>query len=174
MKNRMWLGMSLMAVLLWIGGALAGPEMGAVTQPKNDAFDVIKGLAGTWVAVKTEAGKKPQTLVFKTTSGGSAVMESMFPGEDCEMVNLYTQEGPAVVMVHYCAMGNQPRMKATGIKDGVLKFEYVDGGNIKSRDDAHMDSVELTIKGDTLVEKWTHYAHGKVQGEVSFEFKKQG
>jgi hypothetical protein len=71
-------------------------------------------------------------------------------------------------------MGNQPRMKATGIKDGVVRFEFVDGGNIKSRDDPHMDSLEITIKGDTLVEKWCNYGQGKTQGEVTFEFKKQG
>jgi hypothetical protein len=110
--------------------------------------------------------------VFKVTAGGSAVIETMLPGTNYEMINMYTRAGENLWLVHYCAMGNQPRMKAVGIKDGVIKLEYVDGGNMKSRDESHMDSLELTIKGDTLVEKWTSYEKGKATGTEEFNLKR--
>ena len=70
-------------------------------------------------------------------------------------------------------MGNQPRMRLTSSQDGVLKFEFVDGGNLKSRDEAHMDSLEITVKGDQMKQDWSMYQDGKVTGHHTFELKRQ-
>jgi hypothetical protein len=142
---------------------------------KLTPIEQLRALTGTWVAVTPpEKGQKPMTVVFKPTSGGSAVMESMFPGSNEEMINMFTEDGQNVLMTHYCRMGNQPRMRLASSDNGVLRFEFVDGGNLKSRNDAHMDSVELTIQGDRLTEKWGMYQDGKNTGYHTFEFKRQG
>jgi hypothetical protein len=176
MMKRMMTMTALVAMAL-AGAALGEGDMKKPAPPKNDTFTAISGLQGTWVMTKTDEtmpmDDKPKTLVFKVTSAGSAVQETMFPGSDHEMVNMYTVDGDKVVLTHYCAMGNQPRMKAGKAENGVIKFEYVDGGNLKSRDDGHMDSVEMTIDGDKLIEKWSMYHDGKVMGTTTFEFKKQ-
>ena len=52
-------------------------------------------------------------------------------------------------------------------------FNYVDAGNLKSRDEPHMDSVQFTIKGNQLIEDWAMYQDGKITGHHSFEFKRQ-
>ena len=57
--------------------------------------------------------------VFKLTGGGSAVQETIFPGAAHEMVSVYHADGKDVVMTHYCALGNQPKMKldpASGVR----------------------------------------------------------
>src|SRR4051812_46601781 len=141
--------------------------------PKNSAFEAISELTGAWVAVGAPEGQKPMTLVFKSTAGGSAIVETMFPGSDREMVNIYSLDGDGVLLTHYCHLGNQPRMRAISADNGVLQFTYVDAGNLKSRDDVHMDSVQLTIKGNQLIENWAMYQDGKVTGQHSFEFKRQ-
>ena len=64
-------------------------------------------------------------------------------------------------------------MRLKSAEDGVLKFEYLDGSSLKSRDDPPMDSVELTIKADRLTEKWSFYANGKVMKIETFEFMRQ-
>jgi hypothetical protein len=150
-------------------------EAARAAAPQIKPFDAVRALAGTWVATTSEPGKPPTTIVFKPTAGASAVVETMAPGTEMEMTNVYAREddGGAVTMTHYCHMGNQPRLRCTAIKDGVLKFEFVDGGNIKSRDDAHMDSLEITVKGDRLTENWAMYKDGKVTGNHTFEFKRQ-
>src|SRR5947207_11511699 len=85
------------------------PEMACCPMdPKaSAALDKIKALAGTW---KT-SGKPAMSVVFKPTSGGSAVIETMFPGSGEEMINLYTASGDTIMLTHYCMLGNQPRMK---------------------------------------------------------------
>ena len=136
----------------------------------NPALTRIKALNGTWV--KADGSQK---LVFKTTAAGSAVMETMFPGTQHEMVNLYAIDGEKSLMVtHYCAMGVQPRMKLVPSDDPkTMKFEFVDGGNIPSRDAAHMDSLTLTIDGDKLTEDWTYYQDGKTVSHTTFELQRQ-
>src|SRR6266849_5086593 len=103
----------------------ARPQMQAVSKPSP--IDQLRALSGTWVATTPpEKGQKPMSVVFKPTAGGSAVMESMFPGSDEEMVNMFTQDGRGLLMTHYCRMGNQPRMRLASADNGVLRFEFID------------------------------------------------
>ena len=145
------------------------------SQPKGDQLKAICALEGTWTQVSPAPpeGQKPVKLIFKLTAGGSAVMETMGSGSDHEMLNVYTEDENGVLLTHYCVMGNQPRMRLTSIKDGVLTFEYVDAGNLKSRDEAHMDSVVITVKGDRMTQDWSMYQDGKVTGHHMFELKRQ-
>ncbi len=161
------------SICLALAAALAAEAPKAKPAAKNSAFDAISALTGTWVAVGAPEGQKPMTLVFKSTAGGSAIVETMFPGSDQEMVNIYSIDGDGVLLTHYCHLGNQPRMRATSADNGVLQFNYVDAGNLKSRDQPHMDSVQLTIKDNQLIENWAMYQDGKVTGHHSFEFKRQ-
>jgi hypothetical protein len=140
---------------------------------KSDDFKAVCALEGTWVATKSAEGQKPVTLVFKPTAGGSAVMETLGAGSDHEMLNVYTSDEKGVLLTHYCMLGNQPRMRLTSIKDGVLTFEYVGAGNLKSRDEMHMDSLVITLKGDRMTQDWSMYQDGKVTGHHMFEFKRQ-
>lgn len=139
----------------------------------DKALDQLKALAGTWVSEKPGQDGKPMTTVFKVTSGGTAVEETLFAGSDHEMIDMYTVEDGKVVLTHYCMMDNQPRMQLKSSENGTMKFEFVSGGNMKSRDESHMDSVELKVDGDTLTEKWTNMADGKPTEVMSFEFKKK-
>jgi hypothetical protein len=143
--------------------------------PKAAAtLDRIKKLEGTWTTSPASPGAPAMSVVFKPTSGGSAVIETMFPGSDHEMINLFTADGDKVLLTHYCMLGQQPRMRQTASSDDkTMKFEFVDGGNIKSRDEGHMDAVALTIDGDKLTEDWTFYADGKAVEHKVFEYQKQ-
>ena len=138
--------------------------------PKAAAsLEKLKGLTGTWTS--TEQGGP--TMVFRPTSNGTAVIETMMPGSAEEMINMFTADGDTNVMTHYCAMGNQPRMKLTSTDGSAMKFEFVDGGNIKSRNDMHMDGVTFTLDGDKLTEDWSSYADGKVLDHKVFELHRQ-
>ncbi len=191
MRNRNRSIVALLGIALAAGGIVPRSARSADEKPKpeerkTDAkeqpkpnekaspLDTIRALAGTWVAVETEADKPPATIVFKSTSADSAVMETMFPGSDHEMINLYTLDGDVLTLTHYCSMGNQPRMRLAPSDDGALHFDYADAGNLKSRAEPHMDSVQITIQGDRLTEKWAMYRDGKITGYHSFELKRKG
>ena len=162
-------------IALTIGAHVVAADESKKPAPKSDNLKAICALEGTWTQIKPipPAGQKPATLVIHPTAGGSAVMETMSPGSNHEMLNVYTEDEKGVLLTHYCLMGNQPRMRLTSIKDGVLTFEYVDAGNLKSRDEAHMDSLTITVKGDTMTQDWSMYQDGKVTGHHVFELKRQ-
>jgi len=116
--------------------------------PTNPGLEKMKSLAGTWVAADKD-GKPTDDVVsvIKVTAGGSAVHETIFPGQPHEMVSLYTAEGPDLVMTHYCMLGNQPRMKADSKSAAAnkLNFEFAGGGNLDPKKDKHMHAATLTF-----------------------------
>jgi hypothetical protein len=136
----------------------------------KDAMAKLKALAGTWTK---EKDGQTLTVTFHPVANGSAVVESMFPGTPHEMVNVYHADGNAVMVTHYCAMGVQPRMLMTTADPKTMKFNFMDSTNLKSRNDAHMDSLELTIEGDKLTENWSYFKDGKVTSNTVFELKRQ-
>lgn len=156
MLRRMW---ACLAVAV-----LVGPAQAEDKQAKNAGLEQLKKLAGTWVAVG-EDGKPTDTVVsvFKVTAAGSAVQETIFPGQPQEMVSLYHLDGKDLLMTHYCAAGNQPRMKldAKG-KKGVLKFDFVSGTNLDPAKDMHMHEGSITLLDDDHIQwTWVGYMAGK-------------
>jgi hypothetical protein len=87
------------------------------------------------------------------TAGGSAVHETLFPGQPQEMVSIYTVDGPDLVMTHYCVLGNQPRMKADSKSpDNQICFQFAGGTNLDPKKDKHMHAATLTIVDDDHIE----------------------
>src|SRR4051794_20746253 len=85
----------------------------APTAPPHPGLERMKKLAGTWVAADKDGKPTDQVVsVYKVTAAGSAVHETLFPGQAHEMISIYHRDGTDLVMTHYCALGNQPRMKA--------------------------------------------------------------
>ena len=115
--------------------------------PTNAGFEKLKTLVGTWV-VADKDGKPTEevTSVIKVTAGGSAVHETLFPGQPHEMVSVYTVDGADLVMTHYCMLGNQPRMKADPKSaSNQIVFKFAGGSNLDPKKDKHMHSATLTI-----------------------------
>ena len=115
--------------------------------PANAGLEKMKTLVGTWVAADKDGKPTDQVVsVIKLTAGGSAVHETIFPGQPQEMVSLYTVDGSDLVMTHYCMLGNQPRMKAD-VKSAAnqLNFQFVGGSNLDVKKDTHMHSATLTF-----------------------------
>ena len=115
--------------------------------PTNAQLEKLKKLAGTWV-VADENGKPTDQIatIIKVTAGGSAVHETLFPGQPHEMISVYTVDGTDLVMTHYCVLGNQPRMKADpkSPADKII-FKFTGGGNLDPKKDKHMHESTLTI-----------------------------
>src|SRR5580698_1792956 len=98
--------------LLVCGLLLAGLAVSASADDKpgqapaastNAGLEKMKKLVGTWVAADKD-GKPTDQVVseIKLTSGGSAIQETLFPGQPMEMLSIYTADGPDVVLTHYC------------------------------------------------------------------------
>jgi len=125
-------------------------------------FDRLKSLDGTWEA---KVNNNPVKVVFRTTSGGSAVL-SEITGEE-NMITMFHMDNDRVLATHYCAAGNQPRMQASMSPDRKsITFTFVDGTNIASPKAGHMDRLVITMPdSDHHSEEWTFAQDGKEMKE---------
>ena len=113
----------------------------------NAGLEKMKSLVGTWVTADKDGNATDEVVsVIKLTAGGSAVHETLFPGQPMEMVSVYTADGDDLLMTHYCVLGNQPRMKADP-KSGAdeIRFEFAGGSGLDPKKDKHMHAATLKI-----------------------------
>ena len=68
--------------------------------PASAGFDRFKELAGEWVAASDKSEHAPGRMraIFKVTSAGSAVAETMMPGTEHEMLNVIHPDGDGIVL----------------------------------------------------------------------------
>ncbi|HEY6572297.1 MAG TPA: hypothetical protein VI198_03170 [Candidatus Eisenbacteria bacterium] len=132
-------------------------------------FERLKGLVGEWQS--TEKGMEQCTTSFELVANGSALMERLSPMAGVVMVNAYHPDGDAVVMTHYCATGNQPRMRCT--KDGSsLAFAFSDITNWK-KGESRMSGVTVTlVDADHMKQEWVS-DEGEGKGTMTMEFARK-
>ncbi len=130
----------------------------AVSEHDAAMLGEISKLIGDW-EMADENGTKHHAATFAVTSAGSAVREIMFPGQDHEMTNLYHMDGGQLVITHYCAAGNQPRMVASPPRrtdEGtVFHFEFDSVSNLRKSHEYYMGDMTLTILDtDNVRQDW--------------------
>ncbi len=126
------------------------------------AWTAMQKLAGDW---DVNWNGKPSSVNFKLISDGSALMETQTSEN---MVTMYHLDNGKLMMTHYCAAHNQPRMVADASPDGkTITFKFLDATNLASPDDGHMDHVVIAIEDDNHIsETWSFLDHGKMQSET--------
>ena len=166
----------LLGFILVAAVAVAAEEKKEPAKAKASAFDQFKALAGEWTG-KMGEGKDALdvTATYKVTSNGSAVVETLGPGTEHEMITVIHPDGDDLMLTHYSAIGNQPRMKAPNKADSnKVAFAFIGATNMKSDKDMHMHNVTFTfVDKDTLKTEWTHYMDGKATGTMVFELKRK-
>jgi hypothetical protein len=157
---------ALLAVANW---ARADEKAGPAASRR---FEALKGLAGDWVEVGKD-GKPTDHVVasIRVTAAGSAIEETLFPGSGHEMVTMYHLDGADLVLTHYCALGNQPRMRAEPGEDVQrIVFKFFGATNLKSDDEQHMHEATLTLDGkDHYRAEWIACKNGTPCHRASFE-----
>jgi hypothetical protein len=169
-----------LALLAVLAGCASNPDSSSprvVTPPteaqRHELWDPIAALAGEWTH-PDENGKAAVALVIKVSSNKSIVHETMMPGTPYEMTNVYHMDGASVVLTHYCAAGNQPRMRATEAKDGVFVFRADSVTNLRSADESYMGSVTLKITdADHFETDWTSWTNGKEEPHAKFAYTRK-
>jgi hypothetical protein len=135
-------------------GARAADAPKPAPAPTHAGFEKVKKLAGTWVEADKD-GKPTEKVVsvVKVIANGSTVHETFFPGTPMEMVSVYHLDKGELVMTHYCALGNQPRLKADPKSPAnQLKWDFVGGTNLDVTKDMHMHSSVVTFVSDDRID----------------------
>jgi hypothetical protein len=190
------LGLTAWILAVVMVGILATPRVATADDTKlttkagidaKTAFARIKTLAGTWKSQTTDEhkadhGKKDEDhegekpVIYKLTGAGSALMETQFPGSDHEMVSVYHLDGEDLRMTHYCAMGNQPRVKLdrANSKPDELIFVFDGGTNLDPEKDMHIHGVKITFHEDGKVTSaWEGYVEGKKAMTTTFNLTRR-
>jgi len=156
--------------LAWLSVCLLGCALGArpvVAQSgANPGFDKLKTLVGEWEG-KTAEGKDAQ-VSYRLVSSGTALMETLGPGGEPEMVTMYTADGKRVAVTHYCSANNQPRMQTAPLSASPQKldFSYVGATNLASPTAGHMNHLVVSFQDDDhFSQDWTWKEPGKEQVE---------
>jgi hypothetical protein len=155
--------------------ASVGPEKVIYDAPA--AFEFLKTLTGNWERSGDahDHGGDSHRVTFRTTAAGSSVMETIFPGEDMEMISMYHMDGDSLLMTHYCALQNAPVLKfEKSDKPGEIKFVFHGGTNFDPKVDAHVHEGVLRIKdANTLESSFVGYANGKPDQRPSGVLKRK-
>lgn len=153
--------------LVLAAGFLAAPAQAADPAPDHKAaFERLKQLVGTWQGHHTTPDGPPMEVDYRLTGNGTALVERLFAGSPHEMTSVYYLDGAELVLTHYCAMGNQPRMKlVAGGHDGDLKFDFVGGTNLDVATSTHIHGGRIAIAAeDRFDADWHVWSQGKPTG----------
>ncbi len=134
-------------------------------------FERMKQLVGVWEGTSdTGKGEEKVRVEYRLTSGGSALVETLFPGKNEEMVSVYHDRKGKLAMTHYCMLRNQPRMILTKSDAQTIELVFAKKGNdINPAKEKHMHAVRITFTdNDHIIQKWTHFDKGKDAGGVTF------
>jgi hypothetical protein len=164
-------------VVLWILSVSMWAMAGDAAKPaKSDAaqmFERLKALEGEWESDSPGLGKV--RAVYKVVGGGSAV-EEHFSGEKIpggEMITLYHLDGDRLVLTHYCAAANQPRMVAKRIDpaNGEVDFVFLDATNLSSPNAGHMRNARIQlVDANHFNSQWEFFQDGKLKNTESDKY----
>jgi len=156
------------ACLLLVGSflAYAGEGRGA-PYSGSKGYERMKQLVGVWEGT-SNMGKEGQKIrvEYRLTAGGSAIVETLFPGTDEEMISVYYDDNKGrLSMTHYCMLQNRPHMKLQKAGADSLDFGLVTRSGIDPSKDAHMHALTISFADkDHIVENWTYFEDGKEKG----------
>ncbi len=162
-------------VILMGGTGVMAEEQMQKAPAVSKELERIKVLAGRWEGTSQDGEKEAQPAVveYKVTSGGSAVVETLFPGTPHEMVSVYHDERGKVAMTHYCMLGNHPELALTKANEKELDFSLAEGSGIDPAKEQHMHALMLTQNdADHLSQVWTCYEGGKPAHNVTISLSR--
>jgi hypothetical protein len=133
-------------------------------------FERMKQLVGTWEGT-SDMGKLGEKVrvEYRLTAGGSALVETLFPGSSDEMVSVYTDRNGKLAMTHYCMLRNQPRMALAKADAKAIELTFAaEGNDINPATEKHMHGVHITFTDkDHITQTWTMFDKGKDAGGVT-------
>lgn len=136
--------------------AIAGCEVHAGQPPPGEAraftddadagwSEMQRVLVGRWRAETAE--KRVIEVSYRVVSKGSALVETFTSSSGRETITVYHRDGRALMLTHYCAQGNQARLRATVATRDRIDFSFLDVTNL-APDQEVMRKLSFVFKDD--------------------------
>ena len=163
---------ALIGILLFTASMAVADHHDMPQIKTSTAFDKMKQLVGTWKGTGGDMGDGSVEVQYHLSSGGSAVVETLFPGTPHEMTTVYYDEGGKLAMTHYCVLGNHPTMELKKETANALIFATRAKSHLEGQ--PHMDTLDLTFESPNSIEqKWSMTQPGKEGHTSTFKLTKQ-
>jgi hypothetical protein len=125
-------------------------------------FGPLASHVGEWQGKDPEG--KPMTAPYRLASGGTSLVKTMTLAEKPSMTTMCQADKGELMLTHYCALGNQPRMRAAMPKGDAktLASNFVDATSIAKPTDTHMHNMSLSFQDqDHFTQEWVPSEDGK-------------
>ena len=129
----------------------------------------LKTLAGTWQRVDPASpAARSFRITYQLISADSALVEVFGDPAKQPTQTVFHLDGDHVLATHYCAQGNQPRLRlrADATPDRLV-FEFLDATNLRSPADSHL--VRLIFRwldGGRLSREEVYLTNGKEEAST--------
>ncbi len=179
MKRFLKAGMMLLAmaaVILLTAGTAENQmkENAKAATLAAEAFAKMKTLAGKWEAI-TPKGERA-ILVYELAARDTTLVER-FTDEGSNyytnMMTMFYVNGKNLDLTHYCAVNNQPTMRAVLplVDANTIAFDFVGATNLSDANAGHMHKAVFRFAGaDRVISEWTWREGGKDKFTEKLEF----
>ena len=119
------------------------PPSGVEAGAAKTSFEHLQQLVGHWKCTTAEA--RTVDLAYRLVSSGSTLVETFTTSSGKETLTVFHLDGPRLLATHYCAQGNQPRLRLQRASDRRFDFLFQDATNLTSPAASHLDRLGLEL-----------------------------
>jgi hypothetical protein len=98
------------------------------TETEGAWVGMQRHLVGRWRATTPE--NRTIATSYRVVSNSSALVETFTSASGKETLSVYHRDGRALMLTHYCAQGNQARLKAIEATNEKVVFTFLDATNV--------------------------------------------
>ena len=108
--------------------------------------ELQRALVGRWKA--TTPDNRSFVLAYRVVSNGTALVETFTSSASGkETLSVYHRDGATLMLTHYCAQGNQARLKAVVATRDMVVFGFLDASNVATEQDV-MHQLTIALRPD--------------------------
>ncbi len=172
MSKKIWI--IFITVFLTLSVYTSSTEQPEPIVPASAEFEQIKALVGVWEGTSESHGKIEKSSVeYSLTSGGSAIVEKLFPGTPHEMVSIYHDQNGKLNMTHYCMLGNQPVLSVVSSNSQEIQLELSKDSDIDADKEMHMHALKISFPdANSMIHEWTLFKEGKAADTTTITVKR--
>ncbi len=127
-------------------------------------------LPGNWTAATSDGRRVRES--FRLASNNSVLVETFTTASGRETVTVYHPDGDGLMLTHYCAQGNQPRLRMFDAAGDRARFAFVDATNLRDGQEVMVERV-LQLRGDALEQSETYRQPNGTRETTVFRFVRE-
>src|SRR5262245_62991488 len=93
---------------------------------------------------------------YRFISNNTVLVEAYNAGSPRETMTVFHADGASLIATHYCAQGNQPRLRLAPGSKGLV-FVFFDATNLPDPSSSHLVRLELSLEPDGSLKRTETY-----------------